>query len=168
MSTGHTTAPQSPLDLMRNRKDAAGAAWIGPAAFMAGERLTKDLTFAGILPKVTMDWGRGAPRDKGAGGAGLNPTEAAIAARQRMQKALDAVGPEFGGVLIDFCGFEKGLETLERDRNWPVRSGKVVVKLALAALARHYGYSDNAQGRDSGRMRLWAAPGSRPAMNVRQ
>jgi hypothetical protein len=149
----------STLDLLRQRADSGGKPWIGPAAHLAGERLTGDLQFGGMLPKVTMDWGRGGRIDGSR--AGLNPTEAALAARQRADKALRAVGPDFAGVLMDVCGFDKGLEALERERHWPVRSAKVVVRLALDALARHYGYEDQAEGRMAGRLKTWFAPEAR-------
>jgi Domain of unknown function (DUF6456) len=156
------TPPMSPLVQLHRRKDVSGAVWIDASAFMAGERLAADLALAGMLPKVTMDWARGAPRDRNASSAGLNPTEAALAARQRVHRALDAVGPELSGLLVDLCGFEKGLEQLERDRNWPVRSAKVAVRLALAALARHYGYGAVARGKASTGLRSWATADARP------
>jgi hypothetical protein len=154
------------LDQLRHRADASGRPWIGAAAHMAGERLAADLIFAGMLPKTTMDWSRGAPSDRGGMRHGLNPTEAAMAARQRADAALRTVGPDFAGVLMDVCGFDKGLETLERERNWPVRSGKLVVRFALDALARHYGYSDAATGRGSRRSEVWTAPGPRPGVRL--
>jgi Domain of unknown function (DUF6456) len=167
-SASPRTVPSTTLDLLRQRRDAAGQAWITAAEHAAGERLAADLTFAGIMPKVTMDWSRGAPSDRSAGGRGLNPTEAALAARQRAEKAFAALGPEFTGLLIDLCGFDKGLELLERERNWPVRSAKVAVKLALGALARHYGYGDVATGAASARTGAWTAPGPRPRIRMPQ
>jgi hypothetical protein len=159
-------SPSTVLDQLRQRSDASGKPWIGPAAHLAGERLAADLTFAGMLPKTTMDWSRGAPSDRGGARHGLNATEAATAARQRADGAFRAVGPDFAGVLMDICGFDKGLETLERERNWPVRSAKVVVRLALDALARHYGYADAATGRAARRSEVWTAPGPKPGVRV--
>jgi hypothetical protein len=161
MPASAPAASLSAVDLLSQRKDGAGRPWIGPAAQLAGNRFTADLTMAGMLPKVTMDWTRGARID-GRGGATLNPAESAVAARKRVNAALDAVGPDLAGLLIDVCGFDKGLETLERERNWPVRSGKVVVRLALNGLARHYGYDDAATGRPSAISRTWTAAGARP------
>jgi hypothetical protein len=82
-------------------------------------------------------------------------TETMIAARQNVQQALNAVGPEFAGLLLDICCFLKGLEDVERERAWPARSGKVVLQLALARLARHYGYSAQARGPARTRVRTW-------------
>lgn len=151
---------ESPLLWMHRRKDKSGETLIGPAAFAAGERLRADLTFAGMLPKVTMDWSAHGRIDRSTTEARLKPTEAAIAARQRVRQALDAVGHEFSGLLVDLCGFCKGLELIERERGWPARSGKVVAKLALAGLARHYGYDDAAMGRGRAATRAWV--GERP------
>ncbi len=153
---------ESPLLWMHRRKGAGGEGMIGDAAFAAGERLRNDLTIAGILPKVTMDWSNAARVDRSSAQDRLNPTEMAIAARQRVDAAMRMVGPEFSGLLVDLCGFGKGLELIERERRWPARSAKVVVKLALASLARHYGLDDVAVGRSRSRPASWRAEGARP------
>ena len=92
--------------------------------------------------------------------AALQPasfTETVIAARQRVRHALDAVTPEFAGLLVDVCCFLKRLEDVERERSWPPRSAKVVLQLGLDQLVRHYGLGDEMRGRVKPRLRTWLA-----------
>ena len=129
------------------------------AGYEAGERLRRDLKLAGMLPGVTARWD-GVVVDRGRFGGSRDPahaTDAALAARQRTTKAVDAVGPDFADLLIDLCGFLKGLETIERERSWPLRSAKVVVKLALTQLAGHYGLGRSACGARSRGVQAWRA-----------
>ena len=159
-------AAESPLDWLRRRRDRRGEALVDKAAYQAGERLRRDLTLGGLLPAVTARWdGIGADRNQSGGGRDpARATDAALAARQRATRALAAVGPDFADLLIDLCGFLKGLETIERERGWPLRSGKVVVRLALGRLADHYGYQREARGPAAARgVRAWRGPVAGPA-----
>jgi hypothetical protein len=158
-----TGEADNPLLWLFRRKNGDGTSLISIASYAAGERLRADLTFSGILPKVTMNWSSQMV-DISRTSQGLNPTEAMISARQRVDLAMQAVGPEFSGLLIDICGFCKGLEAIERQRGWPQRSGKVVVQLALSSLARHYGLDDVAIGREISRMRQWSTADARPVI----
>jgi hypothetical protein len=120
-----------------------------------------------MMPRATANWSAavaGHRRDGGAGGM-AELTEAAIAARRRVERALDSVGPELGGLLVDFCCFLKGLEEIERERQWPARSAKLVLRLGLATLARHYGLAAKARGRSHASTILhWGAEDYRPAI----
>lgn len=134
---------ESPLGWLRRRKDRSGKPMISAAQFRAGERLRTEYTFAGMTPRVTANWspstmGRRSRRTGAPGPQDLS--DEILAAKERVRQALDEVGPDFRGVLIDICCELRGLEEIERARGWPQRSGKVVLGLALNSLARHYGY----------------------------
>jgi hypothetical protein len=140
-------AAESPLDWLRRRKDRNGEPLVDEACYQAGERLRRDLTVAAMLPGVTSRWDPVAEARRG--GRGRDPAAAsdtALAARQRVTAALRAVGADLADLLIDVCGFLKGLEQVESDRGWPSRSGKIVLTLALARLADHYGIQRSARG----------------------
>ena len=157
---------ESPLAWLARRRGAGGRPLIDPVSLHAGERLRGDLTFAQILPRVTSDWNALASAHDGGGGP-QHFSDVVIAARQRVDRALAAVGAEFAGLLVDVCGFLKGLETIEAERGWPRRSGKVILTLALAALARHYGLSVEARGpARARRLTHWGAEDYRPRIDA--
>jgi Domain of unknown function (DUF6456) len=148
---------ENPLLWLHRRRGRNEAPLIDDAGFAAGERFRADFERAGMQQRTTIDWSRlGANTD---GGRGSEPSDVMMSARNRVEAALAAVGPDFAGPLIDLICFHKGLEQLERERDWPARSGKVLIRFALAALARHYGYQNVAKGAVNDRgIRLWKAP----------
>lgn len=148
---------ESPLAWLARRTGRDGRALIEAHQFQAGERLRADFTRAQVMPRTTSHWQAPVARDRRSGSQGMQFTEAAIAARQRLRRALDAVGPEFAGLLIDICCFLKSLADIERERSWPQRSAKVVLQLALDRLARHYGYAAEISGSGDVQVRTWLA-----------
>ena len=148
---------ESPLAWLARRRGRHGQSLIAPHQLQAGERLRTDFTHAHLMPRTTSNWSSPvADGRRGAGHAGAF-TETMIAARQRVHQALDAVGPEFSGLLLDVCCFLKGLEDVERERAWPHRTAKIVLQLALDRLARHYGYAAELRGAERGRLQTWLA-----------
>lgn len=154
---------ESPLRWLATRKGADGRPFLSPGEIAAGERFRRDFTLAGLSPRLGASWA--APVSGGGGGSRLDYSDLVVAARQRLAHIRKAVGPDFASLLVDVCGFLKGLEEAERDRRWPPRTAKVVLKLALAALARAYGLSDTARGPARSRgIRAWAAESDEPSV----
>ncbi|MCD2175558.1 DUF6456 domain-containing protein [Rhizobium sp. C4] len=150
---------ESPLSALERLKGRAGETYFPREAMAAGERLHADFTRGLLQPQITM---RFEPRlgasIKGARGGIADLSDTAIAARLRVNRALAALGPELSGVALDICCFMKGLETVERERQWPPRSAKLMLKTALLALHRHYTPPARRETRH------WGEEGFRPEM----
>jgi hypothetical protein len=156
---------ESPLAVLRRRRLGDGSPVIDAAEFAAGERLRSDFERAQLMPRVTADWSSVARnRVDGTSSGRSELGDVALDARRRVEAALDAVGPDFAGLLVDFCCFLIGIAELERTRRWPARSAKLVLRLALASLARHYGLAVTARGAGSARIRHWGADDYRPTI----
>ncbi len=157
---------ESPLTALARRRDRDGRSFLSARELRAGERLRRDYSKGQIMRRTGIDWSAagaaGSSGRRGPGNSVAELTDLALAARQRVEYALRAVDPEFAGVLVDVCCFLKGLETVERERGWPVRSAKVVLRSGLRALARHY---EPEKTSAAGRPILhWGAEGYRPRL----
>lgn len=157
-STATVNRAESPLGQLMRRRDRGGRPFLTEDEFAAGERLRADYERGRIMPRLGANWE--APIATGRrNGTQAELTDSALAARQRVDRALDAVGPELSGVLVDVCCFLKGLETIESERGWPARSAKIVLRTALGALARHYRPGTNTA---RGRILAWGTADYRP------
>ncbi|MBR9826762.1 MAG: hypothetical protein GYB36_13330 [Alphaproteobacteria bacterium] len=106
----------------------------------AGETFHRDYVRSSLMASVTRNWAIDAPV-RGQGGAPCGPEDASLsrlAAKDRVLDALAAVGTSLEPVLMAVLVREESLAALERRFGWGARSGRVVLGLALDALARHY------------------------------
>lgn len=155
---------ESPLLWLHRRPGKDGQSQISAVEFAAGERFRADLTLAQMLPRVTVNWDAGLAAGTHAPARGpAEASDASLAARQRVNLACKRLGPELSGLAIDVCGFLKGLDQVERERKWPARSAKVVLRLALSALVEHYGLGAK-PGRSASH--AWRAADARPTIQA--
>lgn len=120
---------ESPLSWLRAR------GLVDARQFEASERLRADYEMASLGPWVTMRWH--AARVDGGGGA-PDPTTAQVAAKRRFDAAIAALGGGLADVAWRVICAGEGLPAAEKALGWPVRSGRVILTLALDRLADHY------------------------------
>lgn len=129
---------ESPLAILARRKDKDGRPFLSPDLVAAGERLREDFELAQIGPRVAQNWDRFLTAgDRGAFGAG-DALGGSSRARDRVAAALRDLGPGLGDVVLRCCCFLEGLEAVEKRMGWSARSGKIVLRIALQRLKRHY------------------------------
>lgn len=129
---------ESPLLLLARRRDVNGEAFLTPGMVTAGERLREDFELAQMGPRVTQNWDgfMTSGIDVSRNGGGLRG--GSESARDRVAAALRELGPGMGDIVLRVCCFLDGIELTERRLGWSARSGKIVLRLALMRLERHY------------------------------
>jgi len=130
---------ESPVSALARRREKDGTPFLTPDLVAAAERLREDFELAQMGPSVTQNWERflTAGVEGGARG-GSDPLRGPEGARRRVSTALHDLGPGLGDTALRVCCYLEGLETTERRMGWSARSGKIVLRIALQRLARHY------------------------------
>ena len=121
---------ESPLSWLHSRGH------LSDRQYDAGERLRADWERAQLMPGITMRWD--AVRIKSTGDLVLTAGERQIAAKARFDAAVSAAGPGLADVLWRVVCAGETLPDAEKAMAWPVRSGKLVLSLALDRVAEFY------------------------------
>jgi DNA-binding PadR family transcriptional regulator len=127
----------SPLTALARRRDKTGQPFLDEALVRCGERLREDFELAQMSTQVSEHWdayvsGRIDHGDPAAKGYGPE------AAQARVVAVLKELGPGLSDVVLRCCCFLEGLESAEQQLGWSARSGKIVLRIALQQLKRHY------------------------------
>lgn len=129
---------ESPLLLLARRREGDGTPFLTPGMVAAGERLRKDFELAQMGPRTTQNWTGFMTAGIDVSRSGGGHRGGSESARDRVAVALRELGPGMGDVVLRVCCFLEGIEMTERRLGWSARSGKIVLRLALMRLERHY------------------------------
>lgn len=123
---------ESPLVGLARRKDRDGKPFLSRDMVNAGERLRQDYELSQATITEPEDWDAAAK----AGYADL--PDAVKAARDRVSQAKADLGPGLSDIALRCCCMLQGLEATEKLMGWSARSGKIVLRIAMTRLIRHY------------------------------
>lgn len=138
---------ESPIAVLGRRRDKDGKPFLEHGLVQAAERLREDFELAQMGPRVAQNWERFLTAgDRGGFRPDAGHGEGPRSARDRVAAALRDLGPGLGDVALRVCCFLEGIETAEKRMGWAARSGKIVLRIALQRLKRHY---DEVYGRQS-------------------
>lgn len=130
---------ESPVAVLGRRREKDGKLFLTQDLVEAAERLREDFELAQMGPRVAQNWERFLT---GGGGGNFRSdngmAEGPRAARERVAAALRDLGPGLGDVALRVCCFLEGVEAAERRMGWAARSGKIVLRIALQRLRRHF------------------------------
>lgn len=124
---------ESPLVGLSRRRDRDGQPFLSRDLVVAGERLREDFELAKMGSQISAD----AATFMASVPASGNP-KGANDGHERVQAALRDLGPGLSDVTFHCCCLLEGLENTEKSMGWSARSGKIVLRIALHRLKRHY------------------------------
>jgi hypothetical protein len=159
-------AAESPLTRLAGMKQASGEAVLDMDQLRAGERIRLDYERSHLVARVTASYtprgGTGSGQKQFSDNHVAKLTDNALDARDKLHSALEAVGPELSGILLQVCCMAGGLEQAELRLKLPRRAGKAVLQLALTRLARHYGYKQPMRHAGPKQIGHWAVADFKP------
>lgn len=129
---------ETPLSALARRKDKDGEPFLSPELVRAGERLREDFELAQMGRRNEENWDKFLTNTERAIAPLDGSARGAEAARARVTSALRDLGPGLGDVALRCCCYLEGLERAEKRMGWSARSGKIVLRIALQRLKRHF------------------------------
>ncbi len=131
---------ETPLEWLKSRVNKGGIKFT-EAEFAAGDRIRKEYELAKMNHTMSIDYEKPIVQDgRKSGKVTYDLPDFVLDTRQKLRKTLNAVGEDLADILIIVCCQLSGLEEAEKVMQWPRRSGKLVLKIALARLAQYYGW----------------------------
>ncbi len=130
----------------------------------AGERFRKLVERAQMNERTTMSYDPNRLPTRGrTANTGMDLNDIALDARRELHRIMGLLPPDCAGAVMDICGFLKGLQLVETERQWPRRSAKLMLRVGLEQLAQHYGLNEVATGAPGRGTRNWLDDGARPS-----
>jgi hypothetical protein len=137
---------ESPLKMLAHKRGQKEP-FLDQAQVRAAEQLQHDIMVSGLVAKTTMSWERlqtGRIKEM-ANTPHSDQSPHRLDCRHRLHRAFETLGPDLSNIALDVCVFLKKLGQIEKERNLPQRSAKVLLKIALERLAVFYGFMSRPQ-----------------------
>ncbi len=133
LSTVTINLAESPLSWLHSRGH------LTDRQMLAGEKLRGDYEAAMLGPRVTMNW-ENTPlsRNRRSAPAIMADSERMLSAKDRFDNAQMAMGRDLVDIAWRVICAGEGVSIAERAMDWPARSGKLVLRIALDRLADFY------------------------------
>ncbi|MEM7733829.1 MAG: DUF6456 domain-containing protein [Pseudomonadota bacterium] len=125
---------ETPLALLARRRDKDGNLFLGQDLVVVGERMHEDFVLTGMTHRRDETWDQFLCRAQDAPAGSPQSRRA----QDRLIGALRDLGPGLGDAVLRCCCCLEGLELTEKRMGWSARSGKIVLRIALQRLKRHY------------------------------
>lgn len=152
---------ESPLSRLASQKDN-GVAFLSPEMVAAGDWFRQLFERSQMQPRITLSYDPTHLVDKGAPTSGNPLGDMGHDARSKMNDLLSKMPKDAASAVLNVCGFQTGIQRLEVEKNWPRRSGKMILRLGLEILASEMGFLNNKGPTKPTKAQVWRPEESVP------
>lgn len=141
---------ETPLDMLARLQDKSGEPFLPRELVDAGKRLREDFELAQVGDHLAQSRAYFAASEGCGRSQPPKRSAASKAAKKRAAAAMAAMGSGLNDIALRCCCHLEGLEAAERHLGWSARSGKIVLRIALAQLKAFYDETDERLGDSHG------------------
>ena len=133
MSDAIPVRGENALDTLSRRKGTNGVPFLSRDLVLAGRRLNEDFVLSGCQSAIEDNFEKFLISQ-------FDPVDLAhdALALMRFKHAVQDLGPGLADIAVRSCCLNEGIERSESAMGWSARSGKIVLRIALQRLKRHY------------------------------
>jgi len=159
ISVNQLEGPLAALSLEKGGKPP----FLAPRHILAAQKIQALVLRSQMVQRTTMSYDPTRTGGKNTGSIiAAELGNCAIDAKKILHDRLSSLPADCAGVVMDVCGFQKGLQLVETERRWPRRSAKLILRIGLEQLAVQSGLGTVATGRISSKINSWMQENSRP------
>jgi len=128
------------------RSKGEDAAFLAAHHVVVANRVSSLILKSQLRPSVTQNLSvlRQSAQSSKCGGVDL--CDMALDCRRRLDQLTNQLPKDCASVVVDICGFGKGLQQIEFERRWPRRSAKLVLRMGLDHAANFWRIGSQAIG----------------------
>lgn len=136
---GELGATTSPIFKLYNRQKSSPNSYLTVSHLKAGQTIFDIFTNTKLTPNVTTNVERlmAGPQKHYMGTKTENVSDKSYNARKKLYNILEYLGDEFAAIIVEVCIFGSGLVVVEKMFDWPARSAKLLLTMALNRLAEY-------------------------------
>lgn len=150
----HVPQPKAPIlgtndTIVRLSRASKGEAeaFLLPHHVLVANRVSTLIERSRLRPNITQNLSV-LRQPKGSALVGIaDLSDMAVDCRKKFTDLISHLPKDCAAVVVDICGFDKGLQQIEFERHWPRRSAKLVLRMGHDHAAEFWNISACAHGR---------------------
>lgn len=144
--TGPVVGANDTIARLSRANKGEAEAFLLPHHVLVANRVSILIERSRLRPNITQNLSV-LRQPKGTTPAGIaDLSDMSLDCRKKLTELISHLPKDCAAVVVDICGFDKGLQQIEFERQWPRRSAKLVLRMGLDHAAEFWNINAYAKG----------------------